>query len=106
MARGVLHNYDLKETLASKGFDIPNACHILEVSDPMQPAAVLISDIGINIALPCRICVYQYGGNSLIGMVRPAVLLASLSKSAELKLIAEQAEKDTIVMIEAAKRMV
>ena len=100
---GVLHIYDLKETLASKGFDLPNACHILEVCNPKQAAAVLTADMGMNLALPCRISVYQDGGKTLIGMVRPTVLLSSLSKSEELKAIAEQVEKDTIAIIEAAK---
>ncbi len=100
---GVLHIYDLKETLASKGFELPNACHILEVCNPKQAAAVLTADMGMNIALPCRISVYQDGGKTLIGMVRPTVLLASLSKSEELKAIAEQVEKHTMAIIEAAK---
>ena len=100
---GVLHIYDLKETLASKGFDLPNACHILEVCNPKQAAAVLAADMGMNIALPCRISVYQDGGKTLIGMVRPTVLLASLSKSEDLRAIAEQVEKDTIAIIDAAK---
>jgi hypothetical protein len=46
---------------------------------------------------------HQDGGKTLIGMVRPSALLASLSESAELKIIAEQVEKDTIAIIEAAK---
>lgn len=100
---GVLHVYDLKETLASKGFDLPNACHILEVCNPKQAAAVLASDMGMNMALPCRISVYQDRGKTLIGMVRPSVLLASLSQSGELMKIADQVEQDTIAIIEAAK---
>ena len=100
---GVLHIYDLKETLASKGFDLPNACHILEVCNPKQAVAVLTADMGMNIALPCRISVYQDGGKTLIGMVRPTVLLASLSQSENLKTIAGQVEKDTIAIIEAAR---
>ncbi|MCB1277217.1 DUF302 domain-containing protein [Prosthecobacter sp.] len=100
---GVLHVYDLKATLASKGFDLPNACHILEVCNPKQAVAVLTADMGMNIALPCRISVYQDGGKTLIGMARPSALLASLSQAEELKAIAEQVEKDTIAIIEAAK---
>lgn len=100
---GVLHIYDLKETLASKGFDLPNACHILEVCNPKQAAAVLTADMGMNIALPCRISVYQDGGKTLIGMVRPSALLASLSQSEDLRIIADQVEKDTIAIIEAAR---
>ncbi len=100
---GVLHIYDLKETLAAKGFDLPNACHILEVCNPKQAAALLAADMSMNIALPCRISVYQDGGKTLIGMVRPTVLLASLSESENLKTIAAQVEKDSIAIIEAAK---
>ncbi|MEO6004997.1 MAG: DUF302 domain-containing protein [Opitutus sp.] len=100
---GVLHIYDLKETLAAKGFPLPNACHILEVCNPKQAAAVLTADMGMNIALPCRISVYQDGGKTLIGMVRPSALLASLSTSEGLKTIALEVEKDTIAIIEAAK---
>lgn len=100
---GVLHIYDLKQTLASKGFELPSACHILEVCNPAQAAAVLAADMGMNLALPCRISVYEDGGKTLIGMVRPTVLLASLSGSAELQRIAEQVERDTIAIIEAAK---
>jgi len=100
---GVLHIYDLKETLGSKGFDLPNACHILEVCNPRQAAAVLTADMGMNIALPCRISVYQDGDKTLIAMVRPTVLLAFLSESEDLKAVAEQVEKDTIQIIEAAR---
>ncbi len=100
---GVLHTYDLRQTLASKGFALPNACHILEVCNPKQAAAVLAADMSMNIALPCRISVYQDGGKTLIGMARPTVLLASLSESEDLKMISAQVEKDTIAIIEAAK---
>lgn len=100
---GVLHVYDLKQTLAGKGIDLPNACHILEVCNPKQAAAVLTADMGMNLALPCRISVYEDGGKTLIGMVRPTVLLAALSSSAELAAIADQVEADTIAIIDAAK---
>lgn len=100
---GVLHIYDLKETLAGKGFDLPNACHILEVCNPKQAAAVLASDMRMNMALPCRISVYQDGGKTWIGMVRPTALIASLSQSEELKNIAMQVEADTMAIIDAAK---
>ncbi len=100
---GVLHVYDLRETLATKGIDLPNACHILDVCNPEQAAAVLTADMGMNIVLPCRISVYQDGGKTLIGMVRPTVMLASLSQAGNLAAIAAQVEKDTIAIIEAAK---
>ncbi len=100
---GVLHVYDLRETLAGKGFDLPNACHILEVCNPAKAAAVLAADMGMNMALPCRISVYQDGGKTLIGMVRPTVLLGSLSQSEKLEALAKLVEKDTIAIMEAAR---
>jgi uncharacterized protein (DUF302 family) len=64
---------------------------------------VLGADMGMNIALPCRISVYEDGGATWIGMARPTVLLASLSESVELRAVAEEVEQATIRMIEQAK---
>ncbi len=100
---GVLHQYDLKQTLASKGVDLPHECRILEVCNPRQAARVLASDMGMNVALPCRISVYEEGGRTRIGMARPTALLASLSDAPELGAVAEEVEQATIRMIEQAK---
>lgn len=100
---GVLHQYDLKQTLAGKGVDLPHECRILEVCNPKQAARVLAADMGMNIALPCRISVYEDDGETWIGMARPTALLASLSESAELRAVADEVEQATIRMIELAK---
>jgi len=100
---GVLHQYDLKMTLAGKGVDLPHECRILEVCNPKQAARVLDADMGMNIALPCRISVYEDGGETWIGMARPTALLAGLSESAELRAVAEEVEQATIRMIDQAK---
>jgi uncharacterized protein (DUF302 family) len=100
---GVLHTYDLKQTLASKGVELPHECRILDVCNPRQAARVLSADISMNMALPCRISVYEEGGQTRIGMVRPTALLASLSESPGLREVAEEVEKATIRMIEDAK---
>ncbi len=100
---GVLHTYDLKATLTAKGFPLEQACHILEVCNPRQASAVLAADMGMNMALPCRISVYEQDGKTRIGMVRPTALLAALSSAPGLASIASQVEQDTIAMIDAAK---
>ena len=100
---GVLHQYDLKKTLAGKGVDLPHECRILEVCNPKQAARVLDANMGMNIALPCRISVYEDGGTTWIGMARPTAMLASLSESSELRAVAEEVEQATIRMIEQAK---
>ena len=100
---GVLHTYDLKQTLASKGVELPHECRILEVCNPRQAARVLSADMSMNMALPCRISVYEEGGQTRIGMVRPTALLAGLSESPSLREVAEDVEQATIRMIEDAK---
>ena len=100
---GVLHQYDLKQTLASKGVQLPHECRILEVCNPQQAARVLASDMGLNIALPCRISVYEDGGTTRIGMARPTAMLASLSDAPELAAVALEVEQATIRMIDEAR---
>jgi uncharacterized protein (DUF302 family) len=96
---GVLHTYDLKQTLASKGFDLPNACHILEICNPQQALNVLSEDMGMNIALPCRVSVYSESGKTKIAMAQPTKMLAALSDSTELARIAKEVEDKITAMI-------
>jgi len=100
---GVLHSYDLKATLAAKGFGIPNECLILEVCKPALAAAVLAEDMGMSLALPCRISVYQDAGRTFIGMIRPVALLSGLSTSDSLGGIAAEVERDMVAVIDAAR---
>ena len=100
---GVLYDHDLRETLKKKGFDLPNECRILEICNPQQAISVLTEDMKMNMALPCRISVYEEGGKTKIGMIKPTTLLASLSQSKVLMSIAEEVERKTIQMIEEAK---
>ena len=100
---GVLHQYDLKKTLAGKGVELRHECRILDVCNPQQAARVLAADMGMNIALPCRISVYEEGGHTRIGMVKPTAMLASLSDSQELKHVAEDVELAVTRMIDAAR---
>lgn len=100
---GVLHQYDLRKTLAGKGVELPHECRILDVCNPQQAARVLTADMGMNVALPCRISVYEEGGRTRIGMVKPTAMLASLSDSLELRGVAEDVERAITRMIDAAK---
>jgi len=99
---GVLHVYDLKETLKSKGVDLPEECRILEVCNPAQAAKVLSSDMTLNLALPCRVSVYEDEGKTKIGMIRPTRLLGLLSDDPSLVKTAEEVEKAVKHMIEEA----
>lgn len=100
---GVLHAYDLKETLTSKGFPLAHACHILEVCNPQQASKVLAEDMGMNIALPCRISVYEQEGKTKIATALPTKLLSALSDSPALAVVAQDVEtKMKAIMHDAA----
>jgi len=100
---GVLHIHNLKETLNKKGVEFSNECQILEVCNPHKAKDVLTADMSLNMALPCRISVYEDNGETMIGMIRPKALLAGLSDSKSLLNVAEEVEKISIEIIEQAK---
>lgn len=101
---GILHTYDLKETLKTKGIDLPQECRIFEICNPKQAATVLAEDMDINMALPCRISVWENkGGKVKIGMIPPKEMLETLSNSPVLKDVATQVEEKMKAMIQAAK---
>jgi uncharacterized protein (DUF302 family) len=100
---GVLHVHDLQKTLREKGVDFPNACRILEVCNPQRALQVLTGNMGVNMALPCRISVYREGGTTKIGMIRPTALLALFPGSERLKPVAEEVERETMHMMDEAR---
>lgn len=101
---GVLHTYDLKETLKGKGIDLPHECRIYEICNPKQAAAVLAEDMDLNMALPCRISVWENeGGRVKIGMLSPKNMLSSLSNSPALQKIAQDVEDTMKAIIHAAQ---
>lgn len=101
---GVLHTYDLKETLKGKGIDLPRECRIFEICNPKQAAAVLTEDMDVNMALPCRISIWENeGGTVKIGMLSPKDMLELLSNSPAIKKIAQDVEDTMKAIIQAAK---
>jgi len=100
---GVMHIHNLKETLKNKGVAFSNECQILEVCNPHKAKEVLSADMSMNMALPCRISVYEEAGETKIGMIKPKALLSFLSDSDALMKVAQEVEDITIQIIEQAK---
>ena len=99
---GVLHVHDLGNTLRSKGQNFTENCRVFEVCNPAQAARVLASDMQMNMALPCRISVYTENGQTKIGMIKPADMLAMLSKDPALSQVAKEVDEKTTLMINEA----
>jgi len=100
---GVLHHYDLKQTLAEKGAPIESECRILEVCNPQKARDVLTEDMSLNLALPCRVSVYAEGGRTKLGMLSPKAVLAMLADSPQLTHLADEVETAIKKMIAEAK---
>ena len=99
---GVLTVLDIGNTLRSKGIDFTEQCRVFEVCNPDLAARVMAADMNVNMALPCRISVYTENGKTLIGMIRPEVMLGMLSKDPTLCAVATEVETATIKMIDEA----
>lgn len=100
---GVLHIHDIANTLRNKGVSFAEQCRVFEVCNPGQAARVLASDMRLNMALPCRISVYTEGNKTMIGMIKPAQILAALSQDPALAQVAKEVEATTIKIINEAK---
>lgn len=101
---GVLHVHDLKQTMEKKGVEFDRECLIFEVCQPDQAKTVLDADMSVSAALPCRISVFEEGGETILSTLKPTALLA-LFQAPKLDGVAREVE-DTIVKImrEAAAR--
>lgn len=100
---GVLHIHDVQKTLKEKGIDFPNRVRIFEVCNPQRASRVLTAHMPVNLALPCRISVFEQEGKIKIGMIKPTFLLSVFPHAEALKAEGEGVEQDTIRMIEEAR---
>lgn len=100
---GVLHVHDLHQTLNAKGVPFSRACRVLEVCNPHQAKAVLEADMSLNMALPCRISVWEQDGVTRIGTISPRAMLSMLSDSPELAKVADEVETTLNAIIRDAQ---
>jgi len=100
---GVLHAYDLKQTLAGKGFQLEPEVRVLEICSPAHADKVLKAEVAMNMALPCRISVWQEAGSTRIGMIRPKAMLEMLTETPVLRQVADEVERLMVEMIDEAR---
>lgn len=98
---GVLHQYDFQQILEKKGFPIEGRCHVFEICNPRQASEVLAADMSLNMALPCRVSIYEEGGRTMVGMIPPTELLALVSDDDGVANSAREVETAMKAMIDA-----
>src|ERR1035437_7218182 len=72
---GVMQVHNLKETRAKKGVEFARECLIFEVCQPQQVKKVLDQNMSVSTALPCRISIYEEGGQLILATLKPPILL-------------------------------
>lgn len=98
----VMHVHNLQQTLEKKGYDLRHACCVLDVCNPQQAVKVLNEDMGMSVALPCRISVYAENGVTKLAMIKPTAVLSMLSHSPLLQDLAEQVESVLVKAMDEA----
>jgi len=96
---GVLHVYNLKETLESKGFERAEEIRVYEICNPGHATNVLDIDLEINMALPCRVSIYSQDGETKVGMINPSDMLKMLSDDERLAAIADEVQSTILTIM-------
>ncbi len=100
---GIVATHDLKATMNKKGVEFDAEVKVYEICNPMKAKAVLLEDMDLSSALPCRISVYEKDGKTHIGMINPTAILKMLNPSESLQTIAEEVEKISLDIINEVK---
>jgi uncharacterized protein (DUF302 family) len=99
---GVMQVHNLKEAMTKKGLEFERECLIFEVCQPQQAKRVLDQNMSVSTALPCRISIYQEGGQTILATLKPTTLLAMFN-SPQLEGVAQEVEHTIVeIMREAA----
>lgn len=98
---GVMQVHDLRETMWKKGVEITHECLIFEVCQPQQAKKVLDANMSISTALPCRISIYEEGGKTTLGTLKPTTLLAMFN-TPQLNDVAQEVENSILAIMTAA----
>ena len=96
---GILHSYDIKQTLASKGQTLTEECHVFEICNPVVAKNILEMDMDLASVLPCRISVYTKDGTTKVGMASPTKHIAQLT-DLDLSLVIDPVEQALINIID------
>lgn len=77
---GVLWHLNVPATLQEKGQDFKTPFHILEVCNPGHAKQALETNLEVGFYLPCKVVVYEKGGETRVGMLRPEMIMGLLGE--------------------------
>lgn len=100
---GVQWQFNVKDTLKNKGFELEKPFTILEVCNPQEAQNVLSANQLVGYFLPCKIVVYEDNqGITKIGMPKPTSLI-QMVEDESLQNVAADIENRLIACIDNSK---
>ena len=87
--------------LLEKGVPFERECRVFEVCNPQQAQKILLGDIRVSTALPCRISVYADAGQTVLASIEPSILLGIFGPgSADAEAIAAEVRISLIAIMD------
>jgi uncharacterized protein (DUF302 family) len=99
---GLLHEYDFKKKLASKGIEHEQEVRCFEVCSPSKAHTVLTTNVHVSCMLPCRISFFATENGTTVETVKPTILIGMFNQGDVLKPVAESVEETLCKIIDAA----
>ncbi|MCG5103927.1 DUF302 domain-containing protein [Oceanobacillus alkalisoli] len=100
---GVQWQFNVKETLENKGYNLEKPFTVLEVCNPKEAQNILSANQLVGYFLPCKIVVYEDNqGMTKIGMPKPSALIQMVEDDT-LKEIAADIENRLIACMDKSK---
>ncbi len=97
---GILHSYDIKQTLENKGYELAEKCHVFEICNPKVAKDILDKDMSLATVLPCRISVYTQDGVTKVGLALPSKHISQLSDADGLSALVNPVETSLINIVD------
>lgn len=94
---GVLWELNFKDKLKEKGVETDVYFHLLEICNPQKAKEALEIDLEMGFFLPCRAVVYVKDSKTMMGIMKPSVLLETSGN----KDLLEMAKNVEAILIEA-----
>jgi uncharacterized protein (DUF302 family) len=98
---GVLNVIDLQAKLKEKGVEFGHACRIFEICNPQQAKQMLEKSLAVATLLPCRVAVYDEGGQTQVATLAATQLIGLLGNT-ELTVAARAVERELTAIVAAA----
>jgi uncharacterized protein (DUF302 family) len=99
---GVLNVRDLKQTMNSKGVAFDDEVRVYDVCNPHHARTVLLENLDVSTALPCRISVCSSGGRTEVATILPGELMKMFSATPAMAAVAAEVESAMKAMIDEA----